>query len=41
MQCTDLKVKMNRHKNGQTYEKYVGDTKRGRHKKLKVLRKEI
>ena len=41
MQCTDLKVKMNGHKNGQTYEKYVGDTKRGRHEKVKVLRKEI
>ena len=41
MQCTDLKVKMNRHRNGQTYERYVGDTTRGRHENVKVLRKEI
>ena len=31
MQYTDLKVKMNKHKNNQTYEKYVGNTKKGRH----------
>ena len=41
MQCTDLKVKVNKHRNDQTYEKYVGNTKRGRHENVKVLRKEI
>ena len=29
------------HRNGQTYEKYVGNTKGGRHENVKVLRKEI
>ena len=27
MQCIDLKVKMNKQRIGQTYEKYVGNTK--------------
>ena len=37
MQCTDLEVKMNEHENGQTYEKYVGNTKRSRHENRKYL----
>ena len=41
MQCTDLEVKMNEHENGQTYEKYVGNTKKGRHENVKVLGKKI
>ena len=35
MQCTDLEVKMNEHENGQTYEKYGGNTKRARHENAK------
>ena len=41
MQCIDLKVKMNEQRIGQTYEKYVRNTKRGRHETLKVIRKKI
>ena len=34
-------IKMNKHRIGLTYEKYVGNTKKGRHEHLKVVRKKM
>ena len=47
--CADKKIQKynvvyrceSENRNGQTYEKYVGSTKGGRHENVKVLRKEI